>query len=44
LAMSIDDQGVDKQAIIDMLNEGGAVEIKERVNLNEEEFEDTVIN
>ena len=43
LAMSLDEEGVDKQSIIDMLKDGGAVEIKERVNLNEEEFQDTVI-
>lgn len=43
LAMSVDEEGVDKEALVDMLSKGGAVEIKERININEDEFEEKVI-
>lgn len=43
LALSLDEEGVNKEELVSMLKEGGAVEIKQRNHLNEDEFEDVVI-
>ncbi|MCK9481446.1 MAG: DUF3341 domain-containing protein [Bacteroidia bacterium] len=43
LAMSLDDEGVNKDELVKLLSDLGAVEIKERINLENNEFEDKVI-
>lgn len=44
LAINIDDVSINKNELIDMLAKGGAVEIKERNNVNEDEYVETVID
>lgn len=43
LAMSLDEEGINKEELVGLLKEGGAVEVKERINEDEETFKDTVI-
>lgn len=44
LALAMDENGVDKSEVIEMLAKGGAVEIKERVNHEEDIFEETNVS
>jgi hypothetical protein len=45
LAMSLDEEGVNKDELIDLLRKGGAVEIKERVNHpSDQTFTEKVLN
>jgi hypothetical protein len=43
LAMSLDEEGVNKQQLVDLLRAGGAVEVKERTN-DDKSFKDTVLS
>ncbi|MBX2985339.1 MAG: DUF3341 domain-containing protein [Bacteroidia bacterium] len=44
LALSLDEEGINKDELVKLLYERGAVTIKERMNLDNNEFEDKVIN